>query len=112
MAQGTDGIYVAAPAWHQFMTGALDQLHKGDEWYDMPSDVQMRFVNGRRAYFLTGTSPSTQPPALPSWAHLGGRGSEAGPAGPGCRSWTYNGGTYWACTPGDSGMPGDPGPGD
>jgi membrane peptidoglycan carboxypeptidase len=115
MVQGTDGIYVAAPAWHDFMAGALDQLHRGDEWYDMPSDVQARTVNGRQAYFLTGTSPSTAAPALPSWAHLGGGGAVvgAGAAGgaPGCRTWTYNGGSYWACTPGSSGLPGDPGSG-
>jgi membrane peptidoglycan carboxypeptidase len=118
MVQGTDGIYVAAPAWHDFMAGALDQLHKGDEWYDVPSGVQARTVNGSQAYFLSGTSPSTAAPALPSWAHLGGGNGSAGGGGvtggaggggAGCRTWTYNGGSYWACTPGSSGLPGDPG---
>jgi soluble lytic murein transglycosylase-like protein len=28
-----------------------------------------------------------------------------------CRTWTANGGSYWACLPGASGLPGDPGPG-
>jgi membrane peptidoglycan carboxypeptidase len=107
MVEGTDGIYVAAPAWHQFMQGALDRMGKGDEWYPMPSDVHAQFVGGRQAYFLDGTSPSTPAPSLPSWVHLGGSGHE----GHGCRTWTYNGGTYWACTPGDSGLPGDPGGG-
>ena len=113
MVQGTDGIYVAAPAWHAFMAGALDRMGKGDEWYAVPSDVQSVYVGGRQTYFLSGTSPSTQAPALPSWAHLGAAGTaEAGPgARPGCRTWTYHGGTYWACTPGNSGLPGDPGGG-
>jgi membrane peptidoglycan carboxypeptidase len=111
MVEGTDGIYVAAPAWHEFMAGALDQMGKGDEWYSMPSDVQARFAGGRQAYFLDGTSRSTQPPALPSWVHVGGGGDQSGSgqSGAGCRTWTYQGGSYWACTPGDSGLPGDPG---
>ena len=28
-----------------------------------------------------------------------------------CRTWSANGGGYWACLPGGSGLPGDPGPG-
>lgn len=107
MVEGTDGIYVAAPAWHQFMTRALDRMGKGDEWYQVPSDVHTQYVGGREAYFLDGTSPSTPAPALPSWVHVGGSGHQ----GQDCRSWTYNGGSYWACTPGDSGLPGDPGSG-
>jgi membrane peptidoglycan carboxypeptidase len=111
MARGTDGVYVAAPAWHDFMAGALDQMGKGDEWYDAPSDVRSLRVGGRQAYFLSGTSPATPAPALPTWAHLGAAGSGASRPGdgPGCRTWTYQGGTYWACTPGASGLPGDPG---
>jgi membrane peptidoglycan carboxypeptidase len=112
MTQGSDGVYVAAPAWHQFMAGALDLMGKGDEWYDQPSDVQARTVGGRQAYFLSGTSPSTPAPALPSWAHLGAGGASAPPTDPGnrpgCRTWTYQGGTYWACGSGPSGLPGDP----
>jgi membrane peptidoglycan carboxypeptidase len=111
MVEGTDGVYVAAPAWHQFMTGALDRMGKGDEWYSMPSDVHAQYVGGRQAYFLDGTSPSMPAPPLPSWAHVGGSAGPSGPSGPGCRTWTYNGGTYWACTPGSSGLPGDPGSG-
>jgi membrane peptidoglycan carboxypeptidase len=107
MVEGTDGIYVAAPAWHEFMQGALDRMGKRDEWYPMPSDVHAQFAGGRQAYFLDGTSPSTPAPPLPSWVRVGGSGHE----GHGCRTWTYNGGTYWACTPGDSGLPGDPGSG-
>jgi len=112
MVQGSDGVYVAAPAWHAFMAGALDMLAKGDEWYPMPSGVDQRTVNGRPAYFLSGTSPATRAPALPSWAHLGGASGTVGVTDPGsrpgCRTWTYNGGSYWACDPGPSGLPGDP----
>lgn len=111
MVEGTDGIYVAAPAWHEFMAGALDRMGKGDEWFSMPSDVHAQYVGGREAYFLDGTSPATPAPPLPSWAHVGGSAAGSGPSGPGCRTWTYKGGTYWACTPGNSGLPGDPGGG-
>jgi membrane peptidoglycan carboxypeptidase len=105
MATGTDGIYVAAPAWHDFMTGALDQMQKGNEWYDPPPDVQTRPGYGRQTYFLTGTSPAAAPPGLPSWAHLGVRDP-----GTGCRSWIDSGRVYSTCLSGASGLPGDPGP--
>jgi membrane peptidoglycan carboxypeptidase len=108
MQKGTDGIYVATPAWHAFMRDALDRLHRGDEWYDVPPGVDTQYFGGRRAYFLSGTSPATQPPALPSWAHLGS--GTNGASGPTCRAWVDQGRSYWACTAGDSGLPGDPGP--
>jgi membrane peptidoglycan carboxypeptidase len=109
MARGSDGIFVAAPAWHDFMQGALDHMGKGDEWFSTPAGVDVRRSGGRDLYFLSGTSPSTQPPALPSWVHLGGGGGDS--HGQGCRTWTWQGGTYWACSPGNSGLPGDPGGG-
>jgi membrane peptidoglycan carboxypeptidase len=61
MTANSDGIFMAAPAWHEFMGGALDYLQKGDEWYQPPPDVSMEVVDGRPAYFLPGTSsdPST-----------------------------------------------------
>jgi membrane peptidoglycan carboxypeptidase len=108
MQEGTDGVFVAAPAWHEFMEGALDRLGRGDEWYPVPAGLVAQRAGGRIAYFLPGTSPSTPAPSLPAWAHLGGGGGAG--SGPSCRSWTYRGGSYWACTPGDSGLPGDPGP--
>jgi len=37
MATGTDGVDVAAAAWHDFMTGALDHLGRGDQWYTQPA---------------------------------------------------------------------------
>jgi membrane peptidoglycan carboxypeptidase len=56
MTPGSDGIFVAAPAWHGFMQGALDYLQKGDEWYEPPADVRTESVDGRSAYFLQGAS--------------------------------------------------------
>jgi membrane peptidoglycan carboxypeptidase len=107
MREGTDGIFVAAPAWHQFMTTALDRMHKGDEWYQMPSDVQSRHGFSGRAYFLTGTSPATTPPSLPDWAHLGVRDPGSGPY---CRSWLVQTRQYTSCSREVSSLPGDPGP--
>lgn len=72
MSRGSDGILVAAPAWQQFMQVALDQMGKGDEWYTPPAGVDSSEVNGRLTYFLTGTSASTPPPALPGSVHLEG----------------------------------------
>lgn len=37
MTYGSDGVYVAAPAWHRFMTEALKGVP--DRWYDPPPDV-------------------------------------------------------------------------
>ena len=52
---------------------------------------------------IAATHPKSQILAM----YVGGSGHE----GAGCRTWTYNGGTYCACTPGDCGLPGDPGSG-
>jgi membrane peptidoglycan carboxypeptidase len=123
MTPGSDGMYVAAPAWHEFMQSALDQLNKGDEWYPQPSDLTTQMVDGRPAYFLPGTSASTPPPPLPGSVRLGdgwsgaygqrGIDAQAVAAGSGsrCRSWIVQGSPYWACGPGASGLPGDPGGG-
>ena len=72
MTAGSDGMYVAAPAWHEFMQGALDQLNKGDEWFPQPWDVSAQMIDGRAAYFLPGTSPFIEPPPLPSGLRMGG----------------------------------------
>lgn len=45
----TDGVYVAAPAWHQFMEDALKGVNPND-WYQMPADVT-RAKDG--SYYLT-----------------------------------------------------------
>jgi membrane peptidoglycan carboxypeptidase len=47
----TDGVYVAAPAWHQFMEQALKGVP--DHWYTPPPDV----VRGNdNSWFLTGST--------------------------------------------------------
>jgi membrane peptidoglycan carboxypeptidase len=69
MTQGSDGIFVAAPAWHRFMQSGLDQLGRGDEWYAAPAGVRAATVNGRQAWFLPGTSDATTAPPLPPNAH-------------------------------------------
>jgi membrane peptidoglycan carboxypeptidase len=70
MTRGSDGIIVAAPAWHQFMQTSLDQLQKPDEWYGAPAGVTTSVVSGRPAWFLPGTSAATPAPALPATVHL------------------------------------------
>jgi membrane peptidoglycan carboxypeptidase len=60
------GLLDAAPPWHRFMQAALDQLGKGDEWYQPPAGVTTATVDGRPAWFLSGTSPATPAPALPA----------------------------------------------
>jgi membrane peptidoglycan carboxypeptidase len=102
MSWGADGIVVATPIWHQFMASALGSLHASKAWYQPPPDV----VRVAGNWFLDGTSPETPAPGLPLWAHLAWGGSPG--AHPGCRSWTYHGGHYWACQSGSSGLPGDP----
>jgi membrane peptidoglycan carboxypeptidase len=50
MIKGSDGVFVAAPAWHKFMEGALKGVP--DKWYTMPSDV----VKQGNSYFLKSTA--------------------------------------------------------
>jgi membrane peptidoglycan carboxypeptidase len=71
MVEGSDGMLVAAPAWQEFMQGALDQMGKGDEWYAPPPDLDMQWVSGKPAWFLPGTSPDTRPPEPPDGVHVG-----------------------------------------
>ena len=70
MVSGSDAVFVAAPAWHQFMQAALDSMQKGDEWYAPPAGVESSEANGRQAYFLSGTSAGTPAPPLPDRVHL------------------------------------------
>jgi membrane peptidoglycan carboxypeptidase len=70
MIPNSDGVVVAAPAWHKFMEAALKGVP--DKWYTMPSDV----VHGAgNSYFmkattkvdhLTGDNPSPTPSANPN----------------------------------------------
>jgi len=50
MTNGSDGVIVAAPAWHKFMEAAL----KGapDTWYTPPADVA---IQPDGSYFLRST---------------------------------------------------------
>jgi membrane peptidoglycan carboxypeptidase len=69
MVTGSDGVFVAAPAWHNYMQGALDALGKtASDWFSEPPGLQ--HING--AWFLPGTSPSTPAPPLPSWVQTSG----------------------------------------
>jgi membrane carboxypeptidase/penicillin-binding protein len=72
MSAGSDGLTVAAPAWHRFMQAGLDQLQAGDEWYGPPAGVTSEVVDGRTAWFLSGTSAATPVPASPPEVHPGG----------------------------------------
>jgi membrane peptidoglycan carboxypeptidase len=53
MIKGSDGVVVAAPAWHQFMEEALKGV--ADKWYDMPNDV-VKDPKGT-SYFLKSAAP-------------------------------------------------------
>jgi membrane peptidoglycan carboxypeptidase len=75
MSPGSDGVFVAAPAWHRFMQAGLDQLGRGDEWYTAPAGVQAATVNGRQAWFLPGTSAATPAPPLPANVHAAAPGA-------------------------------------
>jgi membrane peptidoglycan carboxypeptidase len=55
----SDSMHVAAPFWHQFMSGALDELGRGDEWYAPPPGVVSQLSSGRDTYYLSGTEPSS-----------------------------------------------------
>ena len=52
MTQGSDSFYVAVPAWHSFLAGALPVLGP-DSWYNPPAGL----VNVRGNWYLPGTQP-------------------------------------------------------
>jgi membrane peptidoglycan carboxypeptidase len=70
MVTGSDGVFVAAPAWNAFMGAALDQLRRGDEWFSPPAGLQQAEIGGRTAWFLEGTSALTSAPDLPNGVKL------------------------------------------
>jgi membrane peptidoglycan carboxypeptidase len=65
LTQGSDGIFVAAPAWHEFMQSALDSLREGDEWFPEPPGLGHANVGGKPVWLLPGTSANQPMPPLP-----------------------------------------------
>ena len=68
LVQGSDGVFVAAPAWHNYMQGALDTMGKGNVWFNEPPGLDHFNVGGKLQWYLPGTSPSTPTPPLPPFA--------------------------------------------
>ena len=89
--RGTTGITGAAPIFHEVLTPAI--ANQNDDWPAPPADV---YTIGQSAY-LRGTDQRTN-----------GGTTDVRRIG-GCRYWTYNGGHYHWCSPGQSTLPGDPG---
>ncbi len=116
------GATGAAPIWHQIMARGLPA--GGDGWPPAPADVHPAWMDGRWGWFLDGTGPSDRvlgggsspwlnPEAGPgpspnSSGEDRNGGTRGAPQRAGCRIWTYQGGTYWSCVNGPSGLPGDP----
>ena len=58
MVRGSDGVYVASPGMHAFISGALAGL-PGNRWFTKPADV----VPGpNNSWYLTGTTSISQLP--------------------------------------------------
>jgi membrane peptidoglycan carboxypeptidase len=89
MVDGSDGVVVAAPAWHQFMEQALKGVQ--DHWYAMPSDV----VQKGGSYFLAsnptkidrlpGDNPGVAPSPNPNGDVPADPGSGPKPVNPLCQ---------------------------
>lgn len=74
MIRGSDGVFVAAPAWHQFMGAALDAMNAPKtEWFSEPPGLGRATVDGLPVWLLPGTRADQPRPPLPSNA------SEAAP---------------------------------
>ena len=56
MLDGSDSYYVAVPAWHTFLSGALPLLGD-DTWYRAPAGLVYAWGD----YYLPGTEPSSPP---------------------------------------------------
>ena len=83
MVTQSDGVFVAAPAWHEYMEKALNYLHIPNKWYSPPPDVVTAQPGLDGVYFLPGTSWSTPVPPLPPGAvssnySYGGSGAGGG----------------------------------
>jgi len=61
MTTNSDSFYVAVPAWHAFLAGALPQLG-GDVWYQPPAGI----VSAYGYYYMPGTAPRYSPGGLTS----------------------------------------------
>jgi membrane peptidoglycan carboxypeptidase len=66
MASGWDGIFSAAPAWHQFMAAALNTLDAPTgEWFAEPAGLGHANVGGEPVWLLPGTTANQPMPPLP-----------------------------------------------
>jgi len=64
MSNGSDGVFVAAPGWHTFMSGALGP-YPGNRWYTPPPDV---VAGANNSWFLSDATsiaklPGDSPPS-------------------------------------------------
>jgi membrane peptidoglycan carboxypeptidase len=67
MTKGADGVFVAAPAWHQFMGTALDAMNASKrEWFSEPPGLGHATVDGLPVWLLPGTRADQPRPPLPS----------------------------------------------
>ena len=62
LVDGSDGVFVAAPGWHNFMNDTLSGWGKPDTWFADPGGL----LHIGSALYLPGTSPSTPAPPLPA----------------------------------------------
>src|SRR5437879_7549352 len=90
IAYGFDAIFVAAPAWHQYMQTALDTLKApGDEWFAEPPGLGHASAEGEPVWLLPGTRADQPMPPLPPNASSSGakprdpRPNQPNPANPG-----------------------------
>jgi penicillin-binding protein 1A len=74
MTTNSDSFYVAVPAWHAFLAGALPTLGP-DTWYTAPVGL----VSAYGYYYLPGTQPRSNPGSLTSGG--GSRTSTGGGGG-------------------------------
>ena len=66
---GSDGVFVAAPAWHQFMGAALDAMNASKrEWFSEPPGLGHANVDGLPVWLLPGTRADQPRPPLPPGA--------------------------------------------
>ena len=69
MVTGSDGVFVAAPAWHSFMEQALKGVK--DQWYSAPSDVVHKgsdyfLLDAQDIPVLNAPRPSPRPQPAPT----------------------------------------------